>query len=30
MATYLIIYLVLRALPLRFLARFTNLAGRSV
>jgi energy-coupling factor transport system substrate-specific component len=30
MATYLIVYLVLRALPLRFLARFTNLAGRSV
>ncbi len=30
MATYLIVYLVLRALPLRFLARFTNLAGRTV
>ncbi|MCX6025971.1 MAG: ECF transporter S component [Chloroflexi bacterium] len=29
MASYLIVYLVLRALPLRFLARFTNLASRS-
>ena len=29
MASYLIVFLVLRALPLRFLARFTNLAGRS-
>ncbi len=29
MASYLIVYLVLRALPLRFLARFTNLAPRS-
>jgi energy-coupling factor transport system substrate-specific component len=29
MATYLIVFLVLRALPLRFLARFTNLKGRT-
>jgi energy-coupling factor transport system substrate-specific component len=28
MATYLIVFLVLRALPLRFLARFTNLKAR--
>jgi len=27
-ATYLIVFLVLRALPLRFLARFTNLKAR--
>ena len=29
MASYLLVYLVLRALPLRFLARFSNLAPRS-
>ena len=29
MASYLLVYIVLRALPLRFLARFTNLAPRS-
>ena len=29
MASYLIVFLVLRALPLRFLARFTNLKARS-
>ena len=29
MASYLLVYLVLRALPLRFLARFVNLAPRS-
>jgi energy-coupling factor transport system substrate-specific component len=29
MATYLIVFLVLRALPLRFLARFNNLKPRS-
>jgi hypothetical protein len=29
MATYLIVFLVLRALPLRFLARFNNLKPRT-